>query len=158
MPKPAVHRGRVGQLDRRALGAPALRLEEERHQLRHPRQLDRARDPGRGRGWPERLRHLPEQGGPLDGRGLFGPLRVYIEQWNFNSGLFHGLERGLIGLGMDPGAAGRVAKRMMGLAMLAVLLAVTWLAAAANVYFGLSPWLQNTLASRGARMLLGETP
>jgi hypothetical protein len=67
-------------------------------------------------------------GGPLDGRGLFGPLRVYIEQWNFNSGLFHGLERGLIGLGMDPGAAGRIAKRMMGLAMLAVLLAVTWLA------------------------------
>ena len=40
----------------------------------------------------------------------------------------------------------------------ALMLAVTWLAAAANVYFGLSPWLQNTLASRGARMLLGETP
>ncbi|MEJ2515811.1 MAG: monovalent cation/H+ antiporter subunit D family protein [Gammaproteobacteria bacterium] len=40
----------------------------------------------------------------------------------------------------------------------ALMLAVTWLAALANIYFGLAPWLQTTLASRGARMLLGETP
>jgi alpha-1,6-mannosyltransferase len=29
--------------------------------------------------------------GPLDGRGLFGAARIYAEQWNFNSGLFHWL-------------------------------------------------------------------
>ena len=40
----------------------------------------------------------------------------------------------------------------------ALMLAVTWLAALANIYFGLSPWLQTTLASGGARMLLGELP
>jgi multicomponent Na+:H+ antiporter subunit D len=39
-----------------------------------------------------------------------------------------------------------------------LMLTVTWLAAIANVYFGLSPWLQTTLAEGGARMLLGETP
>jgi multicomponent Na+:H+ antiporter subunit D len=38
------------------------------------------------------------------------------------------------------------------------MLAVTWLAALANIYFGLAPWLQTTLAADGARMLLGETP
>ncbi len=30
--------------------------------------------------------------GPLDGTGLFGALRIYADQWNFNSGLFHWLE------------------------------------------------------------------
>jgi multicomponent Na+:H+ antiporter subunit D len=40
----------------------------------------------------------------------------------------------------------------------ALMLTVTWLAALANIYFGLSPWLQTTLASGGARMLLGEMP
>jgi multicomponent Na+:H+ antiporter subunit D len=39
-----------------------------------------------------------------------------------------------------------------------LMLAVTWLAALANIYFGLSPWLQTTLATSGARMLLGELP
>jgi len=39
-----------------------------------------------------------------------------------------------------------------------LMLTVTWLAAIANVYFGLSPWLQTTLAEGGARMLLGEMP
>jgi multicomponent Na+:H+ antiporter subunit D len=39
-----------------------------------------------------------------------------------------------------------------------LMLAVTWLAALANVYFGLAPWLQTTLATGGARMLLGELP
>ncbi len=39
-----------------------------------------------------------------------------------------------------------------------LMLAVTWLAALANVYFGLAPWLQTTLASDGAKMLLGVTP
>jgi multicomponent Na+:H+ antiporter subunit D len=39
-----------------------------------------------------------------------------------------------------------------------LMLAATWLAALANVYFGLAPWLQTTLASGGARMLLGVRP
>ena len=39
-----------------------------------------------------------------------------------------------------------------------LMLAVTWLAALANIYFGLAPWLQTTLATGGARMLLGELP
>ncbi len=30
--------------------------------------------------------------GPLDGRGLFGALRIYGQQWNFNSGVFNWLE------------------------------------------------------------------
>jgi hypothetical protein len=30
--------------------------------------------------------------GPLDGRGLFGALRIYAVRWNYNSGLFHWLE------------------------------------------------------------------
>ncbi len=30
--------------------------------------------------------------GPLDGTGLFGAIRIYADQWNFNSGLFHWLE------------------------------------------------------------------
>ena len=39
--------------------------------------------------------------GPLDGRGLFGALRIYGDQWNYNSGLFHWLEvwLGVTGLG-----------------------------------------------------------
>ena len=39
-----------------------------------------------------------------------------------------------------------------------LMLTVTWLAALANVYFGLVPWLQVSLATDGARMLLGELP
>ncbi|MCA9921608.1 MAG: hypothetical protein KC421_04510 [Anaerolineales bacterium] len=31
--------------------------------------------------------------GDLDGTGLFGALRIYSNQWNFNSGLFHWLEQ-----------------------------------------------------------------
>ena len=31
-------------------------------------------------------------GGDLDGTGLFGALRIYGRQWNFNSGIFHWLE------------------------------------------------------------------
>jgi multicomponent Na+:H+ antiporter subunit D len=40
----------------------------------------------------------------------------------------------------------------------AMMLAVTWLAALANLYFGLAPWLQISLATEGARMLLGAPP
>jgi hypothetical protein len=30
--------------------------------------------------------------GPIDGRGYFGALRIYLSQWNFNGGLYHWLE------------------------------------------------------------------
>ena len=41
--------------------------------------------------------------GGLDGRGLFGALRIYQEKWNFNSGLFHWLEAWLMQMGIsDP--------------------------------------------------------
>lgn len=41
--------------------------------------------------------------GGLDGRGLFGALRIYNAQWNFNSGLFRWLEDWLESMGIaDP--------------------------------------------------------
>ncbi len=41
--------------------------------------------------------------GELDGRGLFGALRIYNAQWNFNSGLFRWLEDWLDNMGIaDP--------------------------------------------------------
>ena len=38
--------------------------------------------------------------GELDGRGLFGALRIYLDEWNFNSGLFHWLEDWLTQMGI----------------------------------------------------------
>ena len=38
--------------------------------------------------------------GELDGRGLFGALRIYNAQWNFNSGLFRWLENWLRDMGI----------------------------------------------------------
>ena len=40
----------------------------------------------------------------------------------------------------------------------APMLVITWVAALANIYFGLAPSLQIRLASDGARMLLGDLP
>jgi len=60
--------------------------------------------------------------GPLDGRGLFGALRIYGSSWNFNSGLFHWLEVFLTNAGLeDPN---HWAKRIVGILMLGVLAAV----------------------------------
>ena len=39
--------------------------------------------------------------GELDGRGLFGALRIYKESWNFNSGPFHWLKMWLIEMGVN---------------------------------------------------------
>jgi hypothetical protein len=39
--------------------------------------------------------------GELDGRGLFGALRIYNAQWNFNSGLFRWLENWLESMGIE---------------------------------------------------------
>ena len=38
--------------------------------------------------------------GALDGRGLFGALRIYLDEWNFNGGLFHWLEEWLMHMGI----------------------------------------------------------
>ena len=38
--------------------------------------------------------------GALDGRGLFGALRIYLDEWNFNGGLFHWLEAWLMQMGI----------------------------------------------------------
>jgi hypothetical protein len=62
--------------------------------------------------------------GPLDGRGLFGALRIYSDSWNFNSGLFHWLEEFLINAGLVEVDANFWAKRVVGLLMVGVLTAV----------------------------------
>jgi alpha-1,6-mannosyltransferase len=41
--------------------------------------------------------------GPLNGTGVFGALRIYLNQWNFNSSFYHWLEVGLSGYS-TPGA------------------------------------------------------
>lgn len=41
--------------------------------------------------------------GPMDGSGLFGALRIYLRQWNYNSSLYHWLEVYLSGY-QTPGA------------------------------------------------------
>lgn len=57
--------------------------------------------------------------GPLDGRGLFGALRIYGDSWNFNSGLFHWLELFLGRVGVE--ADNLWAKLVVGTLMLVVL-------------------------------------
>jgi hypothetical protein len=65
--------------------------------------------------------------GPLDGTGLFGAVRIYADQWNFNSGLGHWLQVGYLpSLGVTQPF--QTAKRLGLLALLAVL-AVIWLQA-----------------------------
>ena len=61
--------------------------------------------------------------GPLDGTGLFGAIRIYADQWNFNSGIFHWLEVDLLpGLGVIQ--ATDWAKAIVILALLAVMIGV----------------------------------
>jgi hypothetical protein len=62
--------------------------------------------------------------GPLDGRGLFGALRIYGDSWNFNSGLFHWLEEFLVKAGLVEVDANLWAKRVVGVLMLLVLVGV----------------------------------
>ncbi|MCI0394557.1 MAG: hypothetical protein L0332_18310 [Chloroflexi bacterium] len=64
--------------------------------------------------------------GPLGGTGLFGALRIYGDQWNFNSGLFHWLEVALHKVAIAE--ANALAKAIVGLAMLVLLLLTWWLA------------------------------
>ena len=62
--------------------------------------------------------------GELDGRGLFGALRIYNAQWNFNSGLFHWLENWLESMGIDGPMA--QAQEIVYFLMSLLLLAVWW--------------------------------
>ncbi|MEM7536189.1 MAG: hypothetical protein AAF639_28660 [Chloroflexota bacterium] len=67
--------------------------------------------------------------GELDGHGLFAALRIYGDRWNFNSGLFHWLEVGLMNdalLGLSLEDANQWAKRIVALLLLTVLFTV-WL-------------------------------
>jgi len=64
--------------------------------------------------------------GPLDGTGLFGALRIYSNQWNFNSGLFHWLEEFLENWGVA--SATQFAKRTSG-GLLGLTTFAVWLRA-----------------------------
>ncbi len=64
--------------------------------------------------------------GELDGRGVFGALRIYTNQWNFNSGLFHWLE---VRLGAPGYGAPFPAAQNIVLAMMMLTLLVIWLVA-----------------------------
>ncbi|MGB7115081.1 MAG: polyprenol phosphomannose-dependent alpha 1,6 mannosyltransferase MptB [Anaerolineales bacterium] len=48
--------------------------------------------------------------GPLDGRGLFGALRIYSSYWNYNSGIYHWFEVLILG----SQAAGATSGEMVG--------------------------------------------
>ena len=72
--------------------------------------------------------------GPRDGEGLFGALRIYGAQWNYNGGLYHWLEVGLSGY-RTPGAVPpeivgeapiRAAKLIMMVMLGLVSIAVAW--------------------------------
>jgi len=73
--------------------------------------------------------------GPMDGRGVFGALRIYANQWNFNSGIYHWLEVWLSGyksagaVPVEPPYEGaiRTAKMITSALMgLCLLLAAYW--------------------------------
>ncbi|MBV7335835.1 hypothetical protein KFU94_47865 [Chloroflexi bacterium TSY] len=64
--------------------------------------------------------------GELDGHGLFGALRIYGDQWNYNSGLFHWIELGLKNQGIVE--FNEWAKRIVAALLIGTLLLV-WLAA-----------------------------
>ncbi|NQU29121.1 MAG: hypothetical protein HQ525_00475 [Anaerolineae bacterium] len=44
--------------------------------------------------------------GPQDGTGVFGALRIYLQHWNFNSGIYHWLEVWLSGYPTTGGRSG----------------------------------------------------
>jgi len=65
-------------------------------------------------------------GGPQDGVGLFGAIRIYGSQWTFNGGLHHWIEAAL---GRSPWAVEELtrASRAVTAGLMAVVLAVAWL-------------------------------
>lgn len=64
--------------------------------------------------------------GELSGTGLFGATRIYIDRWNFNSGLFHWLERSLMASGFGRAL---VAAKILVLAIMLIILFALWLVA-----------------------------
>lgn len=73
--------------------------------------------------------------GALDGRGLFGAIRIYTRYWNFNSGIYHWLEvlisgyqtPGAVPVDIAGGAPGNIARSISGLAIiLAALITAVW--------------------------------
>lgn len=91
--------------------------------------------------------------GPLDGRGLFGAIRIYADQWNFNSGLFHWLEVTLLpGLGVVE--ANGWAKRVVGLTSL-LILAFIWFKA--RISLGVHSTLRLMAVPYMAYLLLNTT-
>ena len=62
--------------------------------------------------------------GELDGRGLFGALRIYNAQWKFNSGLFRWLEEWLESMGV--GGPMAQAQEIVYFLMFLILLSVWW--------------------------------
>jgi hypothetical protein len=72
--------------------------------------------------------------GPLDGEGLFGALRIYANQWNYNSGVYHWLEVLLSGYrtpgAVPPEEVGRApimaAKSIAAISLALVLVFVWW--------------------------------
>ncbi len=67
--------------------------------------------------------------GPLDGTGLFGAIRIYNDQWKFNSGLFFWATRWLNdGDGYTPSPADGQIKLVVAGIMVFVLLLTWWMA------------------------------
>ena len=64
--------------------------------------------------------------GDLTGEGVFGALRIYAVQWNFNSGLFHWLE---VLLGAPGDGAPAPAAQLIALAGMLLVLFVVWVVA-----------------------------
>jgi hypothetical protein len=72
--------------------------------------------------------------GPLDGEGVFGALRIYADQWNYNGGLHHWLEVLLSGYpspgAVPPAEVGRApivaAKSIVAMALVLVVAFVWW--------------------------------
>ena len=63
--------------------------------------------------------------GELNGRGLFGALRIYGNQWKFNSGIFHWLN---FWLGKQPNVADTVQlSKMIVFAVMLTIMIVVWI-------------------------------
>jgi hypothetical protein len=74
--------------------------------------------------------------GILDGSGVFGALRIFLDRWNYNSGLYHWLEVALTGV-RTPGAVPvepatlepiRLARTISAALQIAAVLVAGWLA------------------------------
>lgn len=100
--------------------------------------------------------------GPLDGTGVFGALRIYAQEWNYNGGLYHWLEVALAGYrsagAVPPQIAGWApiskAKWIVSIVLGVVLLAIWW---AGRSGLGDLDLLQLALVPLGAYLLLTPT-